>query len=251
MSGKRYNQGKYRYTLISDIALQELAKVYTLGAHKYSIYKNEYDELINGYTIPFSEQKKYELVEDGGNNWRLGLKWLSVMDSVKRHIQAWSQGEDIDRDLGTYHLSNAMWGLSILLDYYKSYPEGDDRIIADKRIGLVIDNILFNEYSDEPLMRELPFSPKCYFTYNFSEDHIKKYNFPNAPVYKINNEEEKLGIISKENLNIVIESSWYSFITLTQNHVNAYLYTTPSNSDYYIKCKRIRYLSEIIHKNSM
>lgn len=137
---RRYNNGKLRYDLISRIALEELAKVYTKGAHKYSIYKDKDGNEVKGIT----NFEGLELVDDGANNWRKGLSWSDTASAVMRHVEKFLQGEDID-ELGTYHLANAAWGLFTLLDFYKTYPEGDDRnhwYKNQKRIGLDIDDVV-------------------------------------------------------------------------------------------------------------
>lgn len=125
---RRYNKGKLRYELIPQYALSKLAEVYTKGAEKYTLYNED-----------------GTIKEDGANNWRSGLSWIDTISSVSRHIEAWKSGEDLDPDLGTFHLSNAAWGLFSILEYYKIYPEGDDRphtYLQNKKIGLDIDEVI-------------------------------------------------------------------------------------------------------------
>lgn len=149
MAARRYNKTKLRYELIPQHALEKLVEVYTKGAHKYTIYENKNGDKIKGTEVPFEKLSELDLkiVEDGANNWRLGQNWTSSMASVKRHICEWEKGIDIDPDpsMGTYHLANAAWGLFSILEYYKIYPQGDDRIanltfVPD--IGLDIDGVL-------------------------------------------------------------------------------------------------------------
>ena len=91
MKARRYNKGKIRYELISSIALKDLAEVYTLGAHKYSDYRDEQGNIIQGKDIQFKDIQKYELIYDACDNWRLGLDWMGLMASVERHIQDWKK----------------------------------------------------------------------------------------------------------------------------------------------------------------
>lgn len=140
----RYNTGKIRYGLIPENAKRELARVYTYGAHKYSLYQEEDGSIIRGADIPISEASKYKMIYDGSENWRNGTSWTAVLDSAQRHIEAYRSGEDID-ELGTLHLSNAAWNLMTLMEYYYIYPEGDDRhhkYLRTPRIGLDIDDVL-------------------------------------------------------------------------------------------------------------
>lgn len=245
---KRYNTGKLRYTLISNIALQELARVYTYGAHKYSVYSDDKGNQFKGQDIPFTEQHKYTIIEDGSYNWKLGQNWLSVMDSIKRHLEAWSIGEDIDSDLGTYHLANAMWGISTLLDYYKSYPQGDNRIKQYNRIGLTIDNIIIEDLNKEPIITKIPFQVYCYFTkypYNKIKKWLEKYNFPINLIYIVNSETKKINYLIKHKIDLQIETSWFNFITQNNLKINTYLYSTNTNKNFYVGNKRLNNLSDI------
>lgn len=142
---KRYNKGKVRFELMSNNALHEIAKVYTFGAHKYTVYQDKDGKEILGKDIPFGDVSDYTIIDDGANNWRKGQDWVDCMGSVKRHIAAWEKGEDIDEDLGTLHLANAAWGLMSLLDFYKTHPECDTRLhryLKTPKIGLDIDEVL-------------------------------------------------------------------------------------------------------------
>ena len=159
----RYNAGKLRYNLIPENAKRELARVYTLGAHKYSTYLSKDGKELKGSEIPFSEVGEYKRVYDGANNWRLGTKWSAVMDSAMRHIESFKSGEDYD-ELGTLHLSNAVWNLMTILEYQFIYPQGDDRqkrnLLAPK-IALDIDEVIADWVSAYCYKYELDI-PKCW-----------------------------------------------------------------------------------------
>jgi len=143
---KRYNKGKNRLELIPAFALGELGRVYTKGAHKYSIYKDKDGNEISGANIDFETASKLELVYDAGDNWKLGQGWTSCIASVKRHILDWEMCQDFDREIGTYNLANAAWGLFQLIEYYHIYPQGDDRVQwykkPLKRVYLDIDGVI-------------------------------------------------------------------------------------------------------------
>lgn len=163
---KRYNKGKSRHVLIPPFAKEALADVYTRGAHKYSMYKDKNGNLIQGKDIPFENVGQYELVEDASSNWRLGQDWMGCMDSAMRHIEAWKSGEDFDSELGTYHLANAAWGMFSLLEFYKIFPQGDNRphnYLADRKIGLDIDEVLADWVGDWTDMRGIGTPSSWYF----------------------------------------------------------------------------------------
>lgn len=145
MEARRYNKNKNRIELLPDVPLELIADVYTKGAHKYSIYENDKGERILGVNIPFEERHNYKLVDDASDNWKKGLSWKKTTGSLLRHILAFRKGEDIDPELGTYHLANAGWNILTLLDHYKNHPELDDRdhtYLKPKKIGLDVDEVL-------------------------------------------------------------------------------------------------------------
>jgi uncharacterized HAD superfamily protein len=114
--GLRYNKGKLRFDLLHPWANEQLAKVFTMGSEKYA-----------------------------PRNWEQGMKWTSVIASLKRHLNAIENGEDYDAESGLLHSAHVMWGAHALTAYYKLYPEGDDRphpYLQHKKIGLDIDEVL-------------------------------------------------------------------------------------------------------------
>lgn len=134
---KRYNKGKLRYELISPVFLKELARVYTMGAAKYTDYDSDGN-----------------IIDDGADNWRKGQSWKGMIASVIRHLEKFRDGEDFDPDWSqeliheygqTFHLANAAWGIGCLLEFYKTHPELDDRnhkYLNPKKIGLDVDEVL-------------------------------------------------------------------------------------------------------------
>lgn len=115
-SALRYNDGKTRYDLLPPFAIDQFAKVMTKGAIKYA-----------------------------QRNWEKGMDWSKVLASLKRHIAAFERGEDIDHETKLLHMAHAMTNAAFLLEYYKIYPEGDDRphkYLKPRRVGLDIDGVL-------------------------------------------------------------------------------------------------------------
>lgn len=126
--GLRYNKGKTRIDLLPSYALQEIAKVFGYGGEKYTVR----DE--NG-----------KVIHPGDDNWKKGLGWMGVMASAKRHIEAWVSGHDFDPESSHLHLAHAATNLMFLLEYYRIYPQGDDRphdYLKPPKIGLDIDCVL-------------------------------------------------------------------------------------------------------------
>lgn len=118
MSGTalRFDQGKQKLELIPPFPMQKIGQVFTDGAKKYEPH-----------------------------NWKKGMKWSKVIGSLKRHLLKFESGEDFDEETGNYHLAHLATNAIFLLEYYKIYPQGDDRqhwYLKDLRIGLDIDGVL-------------------------------------------------------------------------------------------------------------
>lgn len=114
--GKRFNEGKTRYDLIPQFAQEQYAKVLTKGAEKYA-----------------------------DRNWESGMDWSKVISSLERHLAAVKNGEDYDRETGLLHSAHIMCNAAFLTEYYRIYPQGDDRphrYLSHSKIGLDIDEVL-------------------------------------------------------------------------------------------------------------
>lgn len=114
--GLRYNDGKTRHDLLPAYGINEIAKVLTFGADKYA-----------------------------DRNWELGMKWSKVLASLKRHINAFESGEDFDKETGLSHMAHAATNALFLVEYTKTYPQGDDRphsYLNPPKIGLDIDEVI-------------------------------------------------------------------------------------------------------------
>lgn len=96
--GDKFDNSKTRYDLMSPIALEYLALVYTFGAVKYK-----------------------------DHNWRKGIRWSRIFGAIMRHLWAWMLGEDVDDESGLPHLAHAMWGCATLLEYAVICQDKDDR----------------------------------------------------------------------------------------------------------------------------
>jgi len=114
--GLRFNAGKTRHDLVPAFAQEQYARVLTKGAEKYAEH-----------------------------NWELGMKWSKVIASLKRHTLAVERGEDYDSETGILHSAHIMCNAAFLTEYYKIYPQGDDRpnwYMQGHRVGLDIDDVL-------------------------------------------------------------------------------------------------------------
>lgn len=142
MSAIRYNEGKTRYDLVPTFAHEQLAKTLTVGADKY-----------------------------GDVNWRKGLSWSSMLGSLERHLVAIKKGEDYDPETGLLHSAHLMCNAAFLTEYYKIYPQGDDRIINKPlRIGVVVNSWIDDDKYGNPV--DFPFRPHLYLAMNKPTDNM-------------------------------------------------------------------------------
>lgn len=105
----RFDYGKLRWELLPDDAIEKIVEVYSHGSLKY---------------------------ED--DNWRKGMKWNRVIGSMKRHIKAFTTGEDIDPDSGCLHIAMVAWNAITLLWYQLEGIDGDNRVKTCKDFELMI-----------------------------------------------------------------------------------------------------------------
>ena len=100
--GRKDDMGKLRYDLIPVRPLADLAEVYTVGAKTYT-----------------------------DRNWEQGIKWSRILAAMFRHLEAFRGGENRDKESGCYHLASVAWGAFALLEYQRTHPDLDDRILFE------------------------------------------------------------------------------------------------------------------------
>lgn len=252
MQGLRYNEGKPRIGLISPFADRELARVLTKGAEKYD-----------------------------ANNWKHGMSWLEVCDSLERHLNSWKAGEERDTETGCLHMAHVMCNAMFLTEYYQIAQKYDDRFNPEGvRIGLDIDEVLADwtgawakKYGTDPRPTEWDFDPKikkrlkkskkkfwmgikpkdrpgftpyCYITSRAAKTKwtvrwLRDNGFPDAPVYTTY---DKVATVKSLNLDIFVDDAPHHFKALTEAGIKTYLYDCPHNR--HIKTgMRIKSLKEI------
>jgi hypothetical protein len=96
--GVKFDAEKVRLDLISTLAVEEIAKVLTIGARKYS-----------------------------AGNWRLGMLHSRYIRAAIGHLFAHMRGETHDRETGLFHLAHAGCCIMFLLEYLITQNGIDDR----------------------------------------------------------------------------------------------------------------------------
>ena len=103
-----------RYDLIPAQGIEEVSKVLTKKLEKFNI-----------------------------NQWKYGISWAEVISSLKKHLTEFELGNDYDKD-GLLQIAHVAEEALILCEYYKIYPQGDDRLlgnISTPRVSLDVDDV--------------------------------------------------------------------------------------------------------------
>lgn len=266
-SAKRYNEGKLRYDLLPPKPIEDLVKVFTMGADKY-----------------------------GDNNWQLGMDWSKCLASLKRHLAEYEKGNDFDKESGLLHITHVVWNAMAINQYYYTAQQYDDRVkpvLKEYKIGLDVDDVLagmtddvaaidninpetilhwadprwrnaFDKVKDNTKFWEtlsvltppekIPFEPHCYITKlpkRFAKNRQKwldDNNFPAAPLYTVEPGESKLNIAKKAGINLFVDDNFHTFAEMNQNGIPCFLMDAPYNRKYNVGFKRVHSLEEVAQK---
>ena len=97
--GDRFNEGKPKWSLVPQSALIPMVRVLEFGANKYE---------------PF--------------NWTKGLSITEICESLKRHLDAFMEGEDNDPESGLSHIGHIQCNALFLSWMMENRKDLDDRI---------------------------------------------------------------------------------------------------------------------------
>lgn len=98
--GDRFNKGKPKWSLVPQSGLLPMVSVLEYGAIKYA-----------------------------PNNWKKGLSITEVCESLKRHLDAFMEGESVDPESGLSHIGHMQCNTLFLGWLMQNRPELDDRYI--------------------------------------------------------------------------------------------------------------------------
>lgn len=106
-----------RYDLIPPHGLNEVNKVFSTKLEKYE-----------------------------KNKWKDGIAWSEVLSNLKKHLIEYEQGNDFTNN-GLLNMAHVAEDALILCEYYKIYPQGDDRDLCKIKnciIGCDLDDVIFD-----------------------------------------------------------------------------------------------------------
>ncbi len=96
--GDRNNDGKLQWALVDWKALEPMVQVLEFGANKYAPH-----------------------------NWRKGLPYTKVCESMLRHIYAFMDGQDKDPESGLHHVGHILCNAMFLSNMVRNRADLDDR----------------------------------------------------------------------------------------------------------------------------
>lgn len=96
--GVKFDAGKLRLDLVPVEGVTAVADILGVGAAKYA-----------------------------ARNWEMGMDWSRPYGAALRHLFAWWNGEDLDKDTGRSHLWHAATNLFFLICYQQWRKGNDDR----------------------------------------------------------------------------------------------------------------------------
>jgi hypothetical protein len=78
--------------------------------------------------VGFAEVMEAGDAEYGRGNFRKGLPWTEVLDSLLRHATAFNNNEDIDPKSGKPHTDHIFCNAAFLAQYFREGTGVDDRM---------------------------------------------------------------------------------------------------------------------------
>ena len=102
--GERKNEGKLKWSLVSWRALEPMVRVLMFGAAKYD-----------------------------DHNWKKGLKYTEICESLQRHLNSFIDGEDNDQESKLTHVGHILCNAMFLSYMFLFRKDLDDRYV-DKNL---------------------------------------------------------------------------------------------------------------------
>ena len=99
--GLKFDNEKPQLDLIPSSLLNAVGEILTMGARKYE-----------------------------PQNWRKGLKYSRVIAALMRHLNAWREGDSIDKESEKSHMWHVACNVAFLIEfemYPEKYKDFDDR----------------------------------------------------------------------------------------------------------------------------
>jgi len=167
--GLRFNNGKLPINLIPNSTIEGIAQVLAYGANKYTVTylrDKKTNEIIRFEKGVVDNPDYICEVVSGADNWRNGMPWTEVLNSLERHLLEIKKGYDYDEESTLLHIDHLLTNAAFIKEYYKIHPNFDNRkktYLSIPKIGLDIDDCLNNFVSQYCDKFKLPIPSHWYF----------------------------------------------------------------------------------------
>jgi hypothetical protein len=285
---RRYNKGKLNYSLLPEKSLKEIAKIYSMGAEKYTV-----------------KDESGDIISTGADNWKKGLSIKSLLDSAQRHIEKFKAGIDYDYDwpdhiLETYgpseHLGNAIWNLLTIMETKNLHPMLDDREQwfkkPIKKVFCDLDGVFVDfekHFLTELNLESSP--PTDWDDYRFRDNFnlianndkfwltapriiepsditypiagyvtsrpcdnqvttqwLRNNGFPSKKLINVGLNNTKVEALLAENCEVFVDDSFNNFVDCQSNGILCYLMSRPHNMKYDVGHYRVNNFKEFLNK---
>lgn len=99
----RFNTGKLQLSMVPASLSAYAAAAFMYGADKYA-----------------------------RDNWRQGFEWTSLIDSLRRHLDAFEAGENYDDESQLNHLAHVAANVAFLIEHVEQSLGKDNRYVLQK-----------------------------------------------------------------------------------------------------------------------
>lgn len=116
-----------------------------------------------------------KLEEHQKNEWKYGISWTEVLSTLKKHLTEFELGHDFTEE-GLLHMAHVASQALILCEFYKIFPQGDDRQITPLTknvVGVDLDDTIFDFCGEYQRRFGVKLSDYWNGDYNMSEN-LKK-----------------------------------------------------------------------------
>lgn len=213
------------------------------------------------------------------NQWKYGMSWTEVLDSLKYHLSQFELGVDYTDDQ-VLHIAEVANNALILAEFYSTFPQGDDRIIApvnkpivcvdlddtvfdfigayEKATGSKLANYWKSDYNmrdnlekldkdfwvNMPVIHTPTFEVDYYVTsrsipIQWTQEAIEKNDLPRAEIYTLPWNTSKIETLKSLGCTIMIDDKYETFKECKANGIFCYLMDAPHNKHYNVGHHRI------------